>query len=161
MGAVDRACAAIAEKQSGLISRDKAIQTGMSERRSAEGWARADGIKYCRESIAWREHPASWEQSLPPGDYNTASGFEALRSNTTGNLNTASGANALASNTTGSGNTVSGDASHRIPSAGSVPTRASRRMSSTSSRTRAGRGHADCRCRRRAVGLRTDQPPSR
>src|ERR1700687_2496851 len=25
--------------------------------RSAEGWARADGVKYCRGSIAWREHP--------------------------------------------------------------------------------------------------------
>src|SRR6266851_1544988 len=32
MGTGDRACAAIAEKQFGLISRDQAIRTGMSER---------------------------------------------------------------------------------------------------------------------------------
>ena len=39
---------------------------------------------------------------------NTASGYQALSSNTTGNSNTASGANALNANTTGASNTASG-----------------------------------------------------
>jgi hypothetical protein len=42
------------------------------------------------------------------GDNNTASGYQALFSNTTGFFNTASGAGALASNTTGFFNTASG-----------------------------------------------------
>jgi hypothetical protein len=42
------------------------------------------------------------------GNYNTASGFAALFSNTTGSNNTASGFEALFSNTTGSNNTASG-----------------------------------------------------
>ena len=42
------------------------------------------------------------------GSYNTASGREALYSNTTGNQNTASGVSALLSNTTGVNNTASG-----------------------------------------------------
>jgi hypothetical protein len=45
---------------------------------------------------------------VPTGDSNTASGAQALGSNTTGNGNTASGAQALGSNTTGNGNTASG-----------------------------------------------------
>ena len=39
---------------------------------------------------------------------NTASGVDALFSNTTGNYNTASGVSALRSNTTGDDNTASG-----------------------------------------------------
>jgi trimeric autotransporter adhesin len=42
------------------------------------------------------------------GDYNTASGLNALFTNTTGSDNTAMGVNSLALNTTGSFNTVSG-----------------------------------------------------
>ena len=42
------------------------------------------------------------------GSSNTASGYQALRNNTTGIANTASGRNALFSNTTGSSNTASG-----------------------------------------------------
>ena len=42
------------------------------------------------------------------GNFNTASGLDALRSNTTGSANTASGHNALDSNTTGNNNTAIG-----------------------------------------------------
>ncbi|MGC1321715.1 MAG: tail fiber domain-containing protein, partial [Candidatus Udaeobacter sp.] len=44
------------------------------------------------------------------GSNNTGNGFQALVSNTTGNNNTANGAVALFSNTTGNGNTATGDA---------------------------------------------------
>src|SRR5260370_6558054 len=64
MGRGDRACEEIAEKQFGLISRDQAIGTGMSER--AIGGRLGAG--------RWRQvlpgvyrlagAPASWEQSL-------------------------------------------------------------------------------------------------
>ncbi len=42
------------------------------------------------------------------GSFNTASGYKALRDNTTGNQNTAIGGQALISNTTGGNNTASG-----------------------------------------------------
>src|SRR5262249_32354224 len=42
------------------------------------------------------------------GDSNTASGFDALFSNTTGNSNTATGVDALTLNTTGGSNTTTG-----------------------------------------------------
>ena len=51
------------------------------------------------------------DQENPLGSYNTASGYDALLSNTTGNYNTASGAAALYSNQTGNGNTAIGTAS--------------------------------------------------
>ena len=54
MGAGDTACAEIAEKQFGLISRDPAIRTGMSAP-LAEGWARADS----RQSAARAQRASS------------------------------------------------------------------------------------------------------
>ena len=53
------------------------------------------------------------------GINNTASGYQVLTSNTTGNSNTASGLNALYSNTTGSGNTASGLSALRNNTTGS------------------------------------------
>jgi len=52
--------------------------------------------------------PSSCSTSPPVGCSNTASGYEALYSNTTGYYNTASGYQALYSNTTGNQNTASG-----------------------------------------------------
>jgi len=52
------------------------------------------------------------------GLYNTASGYEALLSNTTGSYNTASGAAALYSNQTGDGNTAIGSAALYYNTAG-------------------------------------------
>jgi uncharacterized coiled-coil protein SlyX len=62
-------------------------------------------------NIAGYNNTASGVEALysnTTGFYNTASGFDALYSNTTGNYNTASGYGALFSNTTGSTNTASG-----------------------------------------------------
>jgi len=64
MGAWDTACAEIAEKQSGLICRDQAIRTGMSEpaigrRLGAGRWRQVLPGVY-RVAGA----PASWERSL-------------------------------------------------------------------------------------------------
>ena len=63
--------------------------------------------------------PIPWDWPTLPTDsklyikYNrkleSASGLEALSSNTTGNANTASGSNALALNISGSGNIANGD----------------------------------------------------
>jgi trimeric autotransporter adhesin len=53
------------------------------------------------------------------GDYNTASGWWALRSNTTGSFNHASGAAALAFNTTGNQNTAEGVGALLLDSTGS------------------------------------------
>ncbi|SRR6266851_4949606 len=64
MGAGDTACAKIAEKQSGLISRDQAIRTGMSERAigrrlGAGRWHQVlPGVYRLAGALA------SWEQSL-------------------------------------------------------------------------------------------------
>jgi len=64
MGAGDTACAAIAEKQFGLISRDQAIRTGMSERAvgrrlGAGRWRQVLPGVYCLAGA-----PTSWERSL-------------------------------------------------------------------------------------------------
>src|SRR5229473_2965186 len=64
MGAGDTACGEIAEKQSGLISRDQAIRTGMSERaigrRLGGGrWRQVLPGVYRLAGV-----PTSWEQSL-------------------------------------------------------------------------------------------------
>ena len=56
------------------------------------------------------------------GFRNTASGNEALFSNTTGRFNTASGSVALSNNTTGSSNTASGDSALFFNTTGSVNT---------------------------------------
>src|ERR1700687_272798 len=64
MGRGDRACAEIAEKQFGLISRDQAIGTGLSERaigrrRGADRWRQVLPGVYRLAGA-----PTSWEQSL-------------------------------------------------------------------------------------------------
>jgi hypothetical protein len=46
--------------------------------------------------------------ATPPGQFNTANGWEALADNTTGSANTAAGFAALLDNTTGSANTAAG-----------------------------------------------------
>ena len=63
-GTGDGVCAAIAEKQSGLISRDQAIRTGMSERAigrrlGAGRWRQVLPGVYRLAGV-----PTSWEQSL-------------------------------------------------------------------------------------------------
>jgi len=68
MGAGDTPCAEIAEKHPGLISRDQAIRTGMSERAigqrlGADGWRRVLPGVYRLAGA-----PASWEQSLKAAD---------------------------------------------------------------------------------------------
>ena len=64
MGRGDRACAEIAEKQFGLISRDQAIGTGMSERAIGRRLGAGRWRQVLPGVYRLAGAPASWEQSL-------------------------------------------------------------------------------------------------
>src|SRR5216684_2323436 len=68
MGAGDTACGEIAEKQSGLISRDQAIGTGMSERAIGRRLGGGRGRQVLPGVYRLAGAPASWEQSLKAAD---------------------------------------------------------------------------------------------
>src|SRR5260370_19395968 len=68
MGRGDRACAEIAEKQFGLISRDQAIGTGMSERAIGRRLGGGRGRQVLPGVYRLAGAPASWEQSLKAAD---------------------------------------------------------------------------------------------
>src|SRR5260370_40208821 len=64
MGRGDRACAEIAEKQFGLISRDQAIGTGMSERAIGRRLGAGRWRQVLPGVYRLAGAPASWEQAL-------------------------------------------------------------------------------------------------
>ena len=64
MGKGDAVCAAIAEKQFGLIARDQAVQTGMSERAIGRRLANGRWLQVLPGVYRLAGAPTSWEQSV-------------------------------------------------------------------------------------------------